>query len=42
VRNGYAVLLADVRGMHKSAGSAGVLSGQDAEDYYDLIEWAAA
>ena len=33
---------ADVRGMHKSGGSAGVLTAQDAEDYYDLIEWAAA
>ena len=28
--------------MHKSEGHAGVLSAQDAEDYYDLIEWAAA
>jgi hypothetical protein len=42
VRNGYAVLQADVRGMHKSEGHAGVLSAQDAEDYHDLIEWAAA
>jgi predicted acyl esterase len=42
VKNGYAVLQADVRGMHKSQGHAGVLSDQDAEDYYDLIEWAAA
>ena len=41
VRQGYAVLQADVRGMHKSEGKAGVLSAQDAEDYYDLIEWAA-
>jgi predicted acyl esterase len=42
VQQGYAVLQADVRGMHKSEGQAGVLGQQDAEDYYDLIEWAAA
>ena len=42
VRQGYAVLQADVRGMHKSEGEAGVLRQQDAEDYYDLIEWAAS
>jgi len=41
VQQGYAVLQADVRGMHKSEGEAGVLRQQDAEDYYDLIEWAA-
>ncbi len=40
VERGYAVLQADVRGMHKSEGEAGVLREQDAEDYYDLIEWA--
>jgi predicted acyl esterase len=39
---GYAVLQADVRGMHKSEGQAGVLRHQDAEDYFDLIEWAAS
>ena len=42
VQQGYAVLQADVRGMHKSEGHAGVLRPQDAEDYYDLIEWAAS
>jgi len=42
VRQGYAVVQADVRGMHKSEGRAGILRQQDAEDYYDLIEWAAA
>jgi len=42
VQQGYIVLQADVRGMHKSEGQAGVLRQQDAEDYYDLIEWAAA
>jgi predicted acyl esterase len=42
VEKGYAVVQADVRGMHKSEGEAGVLRRQDAEDYYDLIEWAAS
>ncbi|HLJ89069.1 MAG TPA: CocE/NonD family hydrolase [Candidatus Angelobacter sp.] len=42
VEQGYAVLQADVRGMRKSEGHAGVLRQQDAEDYYDLIEWAAS
>jgi predicted acyl esterase len=42
VQNGYAVVQADVRGMHKSEGHAGILRQQDGEDYYDLIEWAAA
>jgi predicted acyl esterase len=42
VQQGYAVVQADVRGMHKSEGQAGVLRQQDAEDYYDLIEWAAS
>jgi uncharacterized protein len=42
VRQGYAVVQADVRGMHNSEGQAGVLRQQDAEDYYDLIEWAAS
>jgi predicted acyl esterase len=41
VKNGYAVVQADVRGMHKSEGQAGVLRPLDAQDYYDLIEWAA-
>jgi uncharacterized protein len=42
VRQGYAVVQADVRGMHKSEGPAGVLRQEDAEDYYHLIEWAAS
>ena len=42
VENGYAVVQADVRGMHKSEGQAGVLRPLDAQDYYDLIEWAAS
>ena len=42
VRAGYAVVQADVRGMHKSEGQAGMLSHRDAQDYYELIEWAAS
>jgi len=42
VKNGYAVVQADVRGMHKSEGRAGVLRPLDAQDYYDLIEWVAS
>ncbi len=42
VQQGYAVVQADVRGMYKSEGHAGVLRQQEAEDYYDLIEWAAS
>jgi len=41
-QQGYAVVQADVRGKYKSEGQAGVLRQQDAEDYYDLIEWAAS
>ena len=39
---GYAVVQADVRGMHKSEGHASVLTDTDARDYYDVIEWAAS
>lgn len=42
VQQGYAVVQADVRGKYKSEGHAGVLRQQEAEDYYDLIEWAAS
>jgi putative CocE/NonD family hydrolase len=42
VENGYSVVQADVRGMHKSEGRAGVLRPLDAQDYYDLIEWVAS
>lgn len=38
---GYAVVQADVRGMHASEGHAGVLTATDAEDYAELIAWAA-
>jgi uncharacterized protein len=42
VPNGYVVIHANVRGMWNSDGNATWLSPHDAEDYYDLIEWAAA
>src|SRR5260221_14177791 len=35
VERGYAVLQADVRGMHKSEGEAGVSWGKGAEGYYE-------
>jgi predicted acyl esterase len=38
---GYAVVQADVRGMSKSEGHAGVLTDQDAADYAELIAWTA-
>ncbi|MEO1057556.1 MAG: CocE/NonD family hydrolase [Actinomycetota bacterium] len=42
VPEGYAVVYLDVRGYHQSGGDASVLSPQDAEDFYDVIEWAAS
>lgn len=42
VPDGYAVVYLDVRGYHASEGDASVLSPQDAEDFYDVIEWAGA
>ncbi len=38
---GYNVVQADVRGMYKSEGHAGVLTPTDAQDYAELIEWCA-
>ncbi len=38
---GYAVASCDLRGAGTSEGSAGLLSDQEGEDVYDLIEWAA-
>jgi uncharacterized protein len=38
---GYAVVSCDLRGAGTSEGSAGLLSDQEGEDVYDLIEWAA-
>ena len=39
---GYAVVNADLRGFGTSDGVGTLLSEQEAEDYFDLIEWAAA
>ena len=39
---GYAVVNCDLRGAGTSAGTASLLSDQEGEDVYDLIEWAAA
>ena len=39
---GYAVVNCDLRGAGTSEGSASLLSDQEGEDVYDLIEWAAA
>jgi hypothetical protein len=38
---GYVVVNADLRGAGTSDGTGALLSDQEAEDYYDLIEWAA-
>lgn len=40
VPRGYAVVNADLRGGGTSDGVGELLSDQEAEDYYDLIEWA--
>jgi uncharacterized protein len=42
VPRGYVVVNADLRGGGTSEGVAELLSDQEAQDYYDLIEWAAA
>jgi predicted acyl esterase len=39
---GYAVVNCDLRGAGTSEGSASLMSDQEGEDVYDLIEWAAA
>lgn len=41
VSNGYVVINADARGFGKSGGEKSLLSDIEANDYYDLIEWAA-
>lgn len=41
VPRGYVVIHANCRGMWNSEGNATWLTSRDAEDYYDLIEWAA-
>ena len=40
--NGFAVVNCDLRGSGRSEGVADLLSDQEGEDVYDLIEWAAA
>jgi predicted acyl esterase len=42
VSNGYVVINADARGYGKSSGEKTILSDLEAQDYYELIEWAAA
>ena len=42
VEHGYAVINADLRGAGTSDGVGELLSHQEAEDYHDLIEWAAS
>src|SRR4030066_401802 len=39
-RNGYVIINADMRGSWKSEGDLTLMSPQEAEDCYDLIEWA--
>jgi predicted acyl esterase len=39
---GYAVVNADLRGAGTSEGSGSLMSQQEAEDVYDLIEWTGA
>ncbi len=39
---GYAVINADSRGAGHCEGTRDLLSDQEAQDYYELIEWAAA
>jgi len=39
---GYAVVTCDLRGAGTSEGSASLLSDQEGEDVYDVIEWAAS
>ena len=40
VPHGYVVIHADIRGAYESEGDIGPIAPQDAQDYYDLIEWA--
>ena len=41
VPKGYVVIHGNVRGMWNSEGTGQWLSPQDAQDYYEIIEWAA-
>jgi uncharacterized protein len=40
VPQGYAIVNVDIRGMYWSKGDATFVSPEEAEDFYDLIEWA--
>ncbi|OJJ17121.1 hypothetical protein BKI52_30890 [marine bacterium AO1-C] len=40
VKHGYVVIAADSRGAGKSDGHLNLLEDKEAEDFYDLIEWA--
>jgi predicted acyl esterase len=40
VPQGYVVIRVDTRGSGKSSGRLSVLSRQEAEDFYDAVEWA--
>ncbi|MBX5466020.1 MAG: CocE/NonD family hydrolase [Firmicutes bacterium] len=40
VPRGYAVINADIRGVWNSEGKATFFSPEEAQDFYDLIEWA--
>ncbi len=42
VPRGYAVVNADMRGGGSSEGTARLFSDEEAQDYYDIIEWLAA
>jgi uncharacterized protein len=42
VPRGYALVRADTRGTGKSPGRLDLYGPQDAKDFYDVIEWAAA
>jgi uncharacterized protein len=42
VPRGYVLVNADLRGFGRSEGVGALLSDQEAQDYYDLIEWAAS
>lgn len=42
IANGFAVVNCDLRGAGHSDGVGSVLSDQEGEDVYDLIEWAGA
>ena len=40
VPRGYAIVNVDIRGLFHSGGDATFVSPEEAEDFYDLIEWA--